>query len=478
MKRYVSILVLVLFIFTLAVPCAAADNVQNENLFNVLDYCTPNNSGGILATVPYHGTVEFDMGVNVPFYGFDCVIAVSGAGVPTNPRIEVNNTFLPLTLITIGPGLYRLYSSNLYGYAKSTFRLWFDNTDIMYVGFQTCKIKTVNVNVFTAASALRYSINAGTFKTKANAGSTVSTESFGSSAIHYPYAAYVDLTDWKKYDYMEFYLEVNANSIDSIVASHNNKALPFSVSIYEMSSDGSVIDSGSFDVTDGVITSNGSYIDTEIGSGEYSDDVENGFTFDSVIDGLWGTTEYYFKDPNNTVFIYVTVDLRGVDRSLDAVPTVFIRGTGALRSNNKITQSRCSGYIEVNSVSPLNKFFSSVTDLLKKLIGGSEDGASLSNTSGSMEVGFNKVQTFEESNAYVFEENFDDVTVTIDNGVGSFGTALRFLQQVINQVFIGLGDVSIIYYLPLFLGLFFFICSRVPGAISGATSRSFGKRGS
>lgn len=85
----------------------------------------------------------------------------------------------------------------------------------------------------------------------------------------------------------------------------------------------------------------------------------------------------------------------------------------------------------------------------------------LSQSSGSISQGASDIHDFEQSQQDTLNTGFATIqsAVTFTN----FATALVFVQKYANMTINGISDYTIVFTLPLFLGLFFYLCSRVPG---------------
>lgn len=107
-------------------------------------------------------------------------------------------------------------------------------------------------------------------------------------------------------------------------------------------------------------------------------------------------------------------------------------------------------------------WFLTVSDQLATLIGNGSEGDSLSDASGQLNNAADDVFDYEQSQQEILTNSFPAIQETVS--FTGFVTALMFVQKYTNLTYAGLGDVSIIYMLPLVLGLFFYLCSRIPGA--------------
>lgn len=85
----------------------------------------------------------------------------------------------------------------------------------------------------------------------------------------------------------------------------------------------------------------------------------------------------------------------------------------------------------------------------------------LGQSSDSISQGASDINNFEQSQQDTFNTGFAAIqsAVTFTN----FAAALVFVQRYANMTINGISDYTIVFTLPLFLGLFFYLCSRIPG---------------
>lgn len=70
------------------------------------------------------------------------------------------------------------------------------------------------------------------------------------------------------------------------------------------------------------------------------------------------------------------------------------------------------------------------------------------------------IDNFEQSQMDSIDSNMSEVSSSVS--LSGIGSALAFVQRYTNGVFSGLGDAALLFTFPLFLGIFFYLCSRVP----------------
>lgn len=102
-------------------------------------------------------------------------------------------------------------------------------------------------------------------------------------------------------------------------------------------------------------------------------------------------------------------------------------------------------------------------DLEDTISGDGTEGDELEDGSDSLSADTDSVADFEKEQQSVLDDNFEAIQNEVD--FLRFSKALLFVQDCLNMAFLSMGDIRIIYGFPLFLGMFFFLCSRVPGAV-------------
>ena len=111
-------------------------------------------------------------------------------------------------------------------------------------------------------------------------------------------------------------------------------------------------------------------------------------------------------------------------------------------------------------LSKVQQAIDGVSDQLDELQSGGSAGESLTDQSDQLAEDLAGIDEFEQSQMDILDNGMvqmkDSVSYT------SFIPALAFVQRYVDMAFESVFDISIIFYLPMFLGLFFFLCSRVP----------------
>lgn len=130
-------------------------------------------------------------------------------------------------------------------------------------------------------------------------------------------------------------------------------------------------------------------------------------------------------------------------------------------TTSELGQIKNSLTVVQNKLDAVSDSVAVVDDKVDEVLSGGEAGSDLTDTSGEFSDTAGEIDEFEQSQMDVLDENMEELKKKVD--FVDFVPALAFVQKYINLAFDGAKDFSVIFYLPLFLGLFFYICSRVPG---------------
>lgn len=157
----------------------------------------------------------------------------------------------------------------------------------------------------------------------------------------------------------------------------------------------------------------------------------------------------------------VTVDLSGYDLSDKTIQFQIGLSTQHQVFNIGLYDIRLEAdtSVEPNFWGKLWLWLSDIKDSIDKLAGNNVD------TSGadSVDQSLGTIQGFESQYQDSVSADIDSLDVSFN--FASFGNALALVSTYTTRAFMGLGDVSLLYYLPITLGIVLFICSRTPGNI-------------
>ena len=248
----------------------------------------------------------------------------------------------------------------------------------------------------------------------------------------------VVVNDWQKYDTVTIHGSIAGVGLNSVRASLGALGLP-----YEMTYTSSVPTGTSQSYRDSVTIN---HYDTTN-------------SYYGTISGSYDSNEIYL---GKTLFT-ITIDLRGVDRSNSNTLTIWFTGVTYDGYSHSFNVQGVTGSVVVadkSNVSWWNKF----TNFMSGLFESNEVQQSvdeLQQGSNSISDGVSDIGSFEQSQQDTLNSGF--ATITSGISFTSFSAALLFVQKYSNMTFNGISRYTIIFTLPLFLGLFFYLCSRIPG---------------
>ena len=70
---------------------------------------------------------------------------------------------------------------------------------------------------------------------------------------------------------------------------------------------------------------------------------------------------------------------------------------------------------------------------------------------------------FEQEQYGSIDSGMSDVGGVVSSGIGSFGSALAFVQTYTTNIANGVENYLVVFTLPIFVGIFLYACSRAPG---------------
>lgn len=85
--------------------------------------------------------------------------------------------------------------------------------------------------------------------------------------------------------------------------------------------------------------------------------------------------------------------------------------------------------------------------------------------------GLGAMEQFEQDGFGKIENGMSSMETDISTGVKSFLPALSFIRKYTDHVASGISDYLLVFTLPIFVGLFLFICNRLPGVTRFGSSR-------
>ena len=419
MKRILSFFLGAALIVTLAVP-VSADELYNP-WTDLMDLTTVNGSGTNYFAFNNSTTINIDAGYE-SVVGYIDMVWFCGYGAPDSIYLWRNNSpnaRLPLTIKRIGTSnFYRVYG-NVSSYTMRNFK--FDITsNTAYNGtgsyrsyeIRSCRIAG-SIGTYNVGMSYMVSPDPSERWSKNVCFDPIVDMEYG---IAIPYVFEIHPTDWTLYDYVDILVSTQSATIDSVVVEHNGRAIPFTTTDHGTS---------------------------------YA-----GGTFTSDYDGAT------FGDS----YMMLHIDLTTIQHSSSITPKILITGF----YNNGIWASigwdSAIGYVRDAERGGVLHWFNQAKEFLTGLFGVGEGQDSLNDlgeSSDSISQSASDIHNFEQSQQAVLDNNFAAIqnTITFTN----FAAALVFVQKYANLTVSGISKYMVVFTLPLFLGLFFFLCSRVPG---------------
>lgn len=299
MRRYTRIFALILALVTVFVLPVSADDFDNlDGWMNVLEYDTVNSSGSNTFTNSGEFVAKFYFPYQTSLGTIDAVIWSSRSFTVTNNNDD------PLTVTYLGSNLYRVYGSSPNWHSSYLYLKFVVSSS---ASMQIKSLYMANSNYIHVTEVGTLTVGSSSY-TMASSTSSV-THNFSESGISgygQSYRAFFSSSNWKKYDYLDFYIRAWVGSLDSISCSFAGIAVPCSYS----------------------------YI--------ASDD--------------WEFSNYYN--------LLVRVDVRGLDRSKTDVPMLLLSGVCEIGDEQFISLTQVNGYVVTDPMSPLMYYFTQIQSRL------------------------------------------------------------------------------------------------------------------
>lgn len=448
MKRCLSLLLVVGLIVVLAVPVSAADD---SDWIELLESATVNDSGNNLLTVTGTSTT---FRIKTPQYmrctKIDLVITHPSGHAPTALYVRYNGLLYQLAKLAIDSTTTRFYGANIPDtlYADVVFRL--DRSSTTQVTYQvvTCKVSPLVTNSINATGVLKRSISDSNPLTLPN---NFNVAGDGSSGTYQYLLIPVYIYDWRKFDSITLYGSASTMAISSFRASIGNKGLPYEISYMQAIPTGFDSEGGmSYEYISSTETN---YYGVDGTPDELSR--EDGFAAGET----WDTSTIVY---GGSVLFTVTIDLSGIDRTVSGDMSCFFTGIVSPGLGYGFNVQNASGTVSVADTSGAS-WWTRFTSFMNDLFGSKDSDAldDLGSSSDSISQNTSQIHDFEQSQQAVLDNNLAAIqgTITFTN----FAAALVFVQKYTNMTFSGISQYAIVFTLPLFLGLFFYLCSRIPG---------------
>ena len=478
MKKLTRSVALILVLVLVLVPDVSAAE-DDSSFIDAMALGSIQGSGLYTTTVAKNGSFVFKFVTPMQVSYVDFTLRIAGTA-PTD--ISVNGISSTIEFIKVTTDVYRVYGRLSSSGVISQLTFKFTSTTSNQISIVHASIAVSRYDNFETSGILTW-VNGSTRTQIASwaaggSGSDTLSGTSGSTA-NWIRDYEVKLTDWEGADIIELLIKMENLSVGSIAGYMNGSQLPIDVDPLYVFDEGGSSNSTSED---------GNILGEENEEGFLYDDGEyNGLTYTEG--DYWSTgsiKDYGFR---GTRVYRVRLDLRSVNRyeqkDYDPVVRFCVIGPASVQCKFTVGSSRC--FVDMDGIEglalvglwiqDLGVIFQSYTESLgnvigqgfdaigqkiDQLLGTGDEGDELSSESEQLQEDIGQIDEFEQTQMYVMDTGMIEIQDAVS--VASFTGALSFVQTYLNLTFMGFGDVMVIFTLPLFLGLFFYICSRIPGA--------------
>lgn len=450
MKKILSLLLAVALIAVLVVP-VSADEGNKGSWTDLLEFASVQPDGSNAVKVSgTEGAFEILVNPQRRISKVDLLFSYGHGSLPSYIGVSYGGALTKLTVVDLGNNLARAYGNITYAfYPTLSFTVRKSSSSDSYYDLLSCKVASISSIDSKANGTLKRSYNDPSPLTLPNS-FAVAAESEGSG---YAYKLIpVAITDWRKYDYVTLYGSISTMALNSFRASIGNKGLPYEITYMESIPTGT-------DTYGTVDWRYHSYTETNYYTAPENPD--EGSSEDGYGGGDTANTSTVVY--GGSVLFTITIDLTGVDRTLSGDLQCYFTCIASPALGYAFNVQDASGSVltaDTEKVSWWNRFSSFMTDLF----GAKEDSGALDDlgsSSDSISQNTSQISDFEHSQQAVLDNNFAQIQGAIS--FTNFAAALVFVQKYTNMTFNGISQYAIVFTLPLFLGLFFYLCSRIPG---------------
>lgn len=488
MKKLIRITALILALVMLFSFPASAEEYDSRWI-SFLDYDLGTDNGNYLS---FFGTGQFSytLPFTVSARSFQGLFQANANTVTSVTVQRKGGSPFDCTFVHLGNSLYRFY------YPGTPTIIM--NSDTFYLNITTSSSSGLTVTLlefeYTEMRSTQYQEKGSIYVTGGGLDSSYSASmSSVSSSVScnfpnnldssFSFSAQFFISDWKKYDYIDFWISGYVREISSVTAGINGIYLPCSVTELPVSGSDTVTSFSSIVRVDlRSIDRTSTYTPMLVVSGfayNSPENVQSSISLKNVVgivgydetDPLYAFLRLFvngFEDVNNQLgylqdqsystylLLYDSfIDLNDrITSEIDELESAITNSISGLQTKltSLITGFRTS----------MESWAGTISDKLDQLIGGTTEGDELTDGAEDLESQIGDIDQFEQSQQDVLDNSFPAMQDSVS--IGRFSSALAFVQRYINMSWLAIADFSIIYTLPLFIGIFFFICGRLPGA--------------
>lgn len=451
MKRCLSLFLAVALIAVLVVP-VSADEGNEGGWIDLLESSSVQSNGENWFTVAgTSGTFTVPVSTETILRNVDILVWHPNADQMSSASCTNNGSTTNLTVVYLGNNISRIYGkvpNKFYEKLEITVKKSTSTTSTFQL--LSCRVTPLQVTSFSVDADLRrYWSDPAPIKCPGNF-TVDGTGSYGDATTNQ--LIRIDVNDWQKYDKITIYGSFNQMAVTSVRASIGNLGLPYEITYMQSVPTG----------TDAIGQSSYEYHSwTETNYYTAPDNPDEGSSEDGY--GSGESTEFSTITFGGNVLYTITIDVTGIDRTQNTPLVCVFTNLQNPAYGYSVNVQNISGAItlaDTSSVSWWNRFTSFMTDLF-----GAKDDSSalddLGSSSNSISQNTSQISDFEHSQQAVLDNNFAQIQGAIS--FTNFAAALVFVQKYTNMTFNGISKYAIVFTLPLFLGLFFYLCSRIPG---------------
>lgn len=422
MKKLYSFVLIFALIIVLAVPVSAADDSAWVEL---LEFTSVNDSGQYIFSFTNSGTMNFTLPQQMRLRRVDILISTPANEHPSAVTVTANSQTFSLTVNKISSELIRVsgYVPNTL-YTTLSIQFTKSISTRSYYQVLSCKVSGIGMQEYQASADV--AIENVIYPTGTHIDLVGQTPDLHAALS---YTTRINVYDWEKFDQITVWGSVKWGSIDSVRATLGTAGLAMETNFFQFN------DAGSW---------------TEI-------ILEHRPAADAYLGDTMSTP--FYGD-----YLYcITIDLANVDRT--STEPIYIYMTGHYDSMYGATFNcqYVNGSVYVADTSSMT-WYQRFTNFLSDLFGegkGEESVDALDDSSASISQGTSDIESFEQQQQSTLNSGFSFIQAGIS--FTSFSTALLFVQKYANMAFSGISKYALVFTLPLFLGLFFYLCSRIPG---------------
>ena len=432
MKRILSFVLGAALVILLAVPVSAADD--NAGWVEVLEHTSvlPNGSNVMSFSVS-PGSFVITLPSRMRVAKVDLLFSYPDGAAPSEIQIKAGAYTTSLTLAHIDATTTRAYGTIPEGvYESLVLRVYKNNsqfTEYQLLSFRVSPVASTEMNATGSARLSGQYYDIPFALTYASETGTNAYQEF-----QFP----ITVTDWQKFDSITVSGSVGYMALNSIRCTIGGLGLPYEMSYAVSNSTGAISEN--------------------LGWNEMKY-----YSYDESYKGTSESSSFIYPDYHGKVLFTVTIDLSMVDRTSSENLVVYFTCLANEVYGYSVQILRLTGTVNVADTSNVS-WWAKFTSFMNKLFGiqQSNELNELGGTSDSISQGAADIHDFEQSQQTVLDSNFSSIQSAVT--FTSFNTALVFVQRYANMAFDVVSPYAIVFTLPLFLGLFFYLCSRIPGA--------------